>query len=118
MPKVIKDKPKSRGRPATGKDPLVGTRMAQDLIREIDAWAKRNAVGSRSEAIRRLIEQSLAGATAPRQLNKDAARKATELADREIDRVLGDQSTTGEERASRKRRLLSGPKEFRDLRRK
>jgi Arc/MetJ-type ribon-helix-helix transcriptional regulator len=118
MPKSIKVKPKKRGRPATGKDPLVGTRMPPDLIREIDAWAKHNTGGSRSEAIRRLIEQALAGAIAPRQLSKAAASKATEMAAREIDRVLGDHSATGEERASRKRRLLSGPKEFRDMRRK
>jgi Arc/MetJ-type ribon-helix-helix transcriptional regulator len=118
MPKSIKAKRKGRGRPATGKDPFVGTRMPQHLIREIDAWAKHNTGASRSEAIRRLIEQALAGTiAAPRHLNKGAARKATEMAGHEIDR-LGDQAATGEERASRKRRLLSGPKEFRDMRRK
>jgi hypothetical protein len=39
------------------------------------------------------------------------------MAAREID-LLGDQSATGEERASRKRKLIRGPKEFRDMRRK
>jgi hypothetical protein len=43
--------------------------------------------------------------------------KAAELAAREIDR-LGDKAASGEERASRKRRLIAGPKEFRGLRRK
>jgi hypothetical protein len=57
-----------------------------------------------------------AGTIAPSQRSK-RARKATNMAAHEIDR-LGDQSATGEERASRKRRLLSGPKEFRDMRRK
>jgi Arc/MetJ-type ribon-helix-helix transcriptional regulator len=118
MPKLIKAKPKKRGRPATGKDPLVGTRMPHDFIRRIDAWAKQNTGGSRSEAIRRLIDQALAGTNAPRQLSKAAARKATEMAAREIDRVLGDQSETDDERDSRKRRLLSGPIELRDIRRK
>jgi hypothetical protein len=37
------------------------------------------------------------------------------MADREIDR-LGDQAVTKEERARRKRRLIKGPREFRDLR--
>ncbi len=44
-----------------------------------------------------------------------SAPKAAELAAREIDRI-GDPSASGEERASRKRRLLHGPKEFRDIR--
>jgi hypothetical protein len=116
MRKSKKVKPKRRGRPATGKDPLVGTRMPQDLIREIDAWAKR-ADWSRSKAIRSLVEQALAHAKTQRPLSRIAARKAAELADREIDR-LGDKAATGEERASRKRRLIAGPKEFRDMRRK
>ena len=50
--------PKKRGRPATGKDPLVSTRMPTALIGEIDAWANRGAV-KRSEAIRRLVELGL-----------------------------------------------------------
>jgi len=45
-----------------------------------------------------------------------AVSKASELAGREIDRVA-DQSATAQDRASRKRRLLKGPKEFRDMRR-
>ena len=47
--------------------------------------------------------------------SKDTS-KATELARKEIDRVA-DQSATAQDRASRKRRLLKGPKEFRDMRR-
>jgi hypothetical protein len=71
-------------------EPLISARMPQDLIREIDAWAKR-ADWSRSKAIRSLIEQALAHAKERRPLSKIAARKAAELADREIDR-LGDQA--------------------------
>jgi hypothetical protein len=37
------------------------------------------------------------------------------MAGREID-PLGDQAATGEERAHRKRRLIKGPREFRDMR--
>src|SRR5262245_40025710 len=43
------------------------------------------------------------------------AAKAREMASREIDRLL-DPSATDEERQRRKRRLLKGPKEFRDIR--
>jgi Arc/MetJ-type ribon-helix-helix transcriptional regulator len=58
MAKSITVQPKKRGRPATGKDPLVGARFPQDLIDAIDAWAAKNDA-SRSEAIRRLVELGL-----------------------------------------------------------
>jgi hypothetical protein len=45
---------------------------------------------------------------------KRSQRKAAEMAGREIDR-LGDQPVTSKERAQRKRRLVKGPREFRDL---
>jgi hypothetical protein len=41
--------------------------------------------------------------------------KAADLAGAQIDR-LADRSATDEQRANRKRRLLKGPKEFRDIR--
>jgi hypothetical protein len=86
----------------------------------IDAWrVKQEGSPSRSAAIRRLAELGLIrAAPAPRQPSKANRRKATELADREIDRVLSDQPVTGEEKATRKRRLIKGLKEFRDMRRK
>ena len=51
-----------------------------------------------------------------RQRSPNATAKARDLADQEIDK-LSDQSVTAEERQERKRRLLKGPKEFRDIRR-
>jgi Arc/MetJ-type ribon-helix-helix transcriptional regulator len=59
MPKSIAVKPKKRGRPATGKDPLIGVRIRPPLVTQIDQWAADEQV-SRSEAIRRLIEKALA----------------------------------------------------------
>ncbi len=50
-----------------------------------------------------------------RRISKGAKRKAAEMAGQEIDR-LGDWAATGEERAQRKRRLIKGPREFRDVR--
>ena len=38
------------------------------------------------------------------------------MADREIERHLGDQAVNNEERARRKRQLIQGPREFRDMR--
>lgn len=47
--------------------------------------------------------------------SEKATAKAAEMAGKEIDR-LSDRSATDGQRASRKRRLLKGPKEFRDIR--
>jgi len=55
--KVIPKK-RGRGRPATGKDPLVALRLPVELIGKIDDWAKRNSL-SRSAAIRSMVERCL-----------------------------------------------------------
>jgi Arc/MetJ-type ribon-helix-helix transcriptional regulator len=111
--KSIRVKPKRRGRPATGKDPLVGARLPPNMIREIDQWASRNSV-SRSEAIRRLVERSLAKET--RFDVKDTeAKRAQELADHTAERII-DKSIPFEEQERRKRALIKGPKEFREMR--
>jgi len=81
----------------------------------VDAWSARQSdQRGRSEAIRRLLELGLASAQRTGARTNKAA-KASELAGQEIDR-LGDPSATDEERQVRKRRLLKGPKEFRDIR--
>ena len=49
---------KKRGRPATGKDPLLSARLPQELIAGIEKWAKLNDI-SRSEAVRRLLVYAL-----------------------------------------------------------
>ena len=59
MKKSIKVTPKrKRGRPATGRDPHVTSRMPQTLIDRVEDWAAANDTG-RSEAIRRLVELGL-----------------------------------------------------------
>lgn len=59
MKKSIKVHPKKkRGRPATGKDPLVSARLPQKLIDQVERWAASNEA-SRSEAIRQLVELAL-----------------------------------------------------------
>lgn len=59
MAKSIEVIPKKRGRPATGKDPLLTIRAPAELIASIEAWAEREGL-SRSDAVRQLIEAGLA----------------------------------------------------------
>jgi hypothetical protein len=107
---------KQRGAPATGKGTLTGLRLQAGLLARIDRWAaSQEDDPSRPEAIRRLVELGLALAQPARVRTKKAAQ-AAEMASQEIDR-LGDPSATDEERQLRKRRLIRGPREFRDLRR-
>jgi len=57
-----------RTRTATGgtprisaqRDAIFGFRLPAHLIEQVDLWANANAVPSRTEAVRRLLEQALA----------------------------------------------------------
>jgi hypothetical protein len=91
--------------------------MRPDELKSIDAWIKTQPAPrpSRPEAIRRLVEEALAGAQQSQKRSKDAASKAREMAGEELDR-LGDASLSADERERRKRRLTKGPSEFRDMR--
>jgi Arc/MetJ-type ribon-helix-helix transcriptional regulator len=114
--KSKKAKSKKRRRPATGTDSLVGVRLPDEMLRQVDAWAKREDITSRSEAIRRLVHQSLIAASQqPRRGSHKGASKASEWAGQEVDRVA-DPSLPAEEQERRKRRLTRGPKEFRAMR--
>ena len=53
--------------------------------------------------------------TMSRRPSKEAARAAFQLAAREVENIA-DKSVPAEERESRKRQLIRGPKEFRDIR--
>jgi hypothetical protein len=92
--------------------------LGTSILTALDEWRRRQRnLPSREVAIRLLVERGLADSTTTtaRQLRKGGRRKAAEMAGREIDR-LGDQSVTNEERTRRKRRLIKGPREFRDVR--
>lgn len=58
MKKSIPVVPKKRGRPATGRDPLLTGRVPAEMIVAVEEWAERHKV-SRSEAVRRLIQLGL-----------------------------------------------------------
>jgi len=108
---------KKRGPPPTGKGTLIGLRLQPRPLARVDRWAaSQEDDPSRPEAIRRLVELGLANTQRATARTRKAA-KASELAGQEVDR-LGDPLATDEERQLRKRRLISGPKEFRDIRRR
>ena len=109
-------KKRGRGRPKVGAVPVM-VRLLPGQATSVDAWRGRQTDRpGRPEAIRRLVERALgAEPPAPRARSKGAP-KAAEMASHEINK-LGDKSATDEERATRKRRLISGPKEFRGMRR-
>src|SRR5437868_10099169 len=117
MPKRVRALPKKkRGRPATGRDPVTAIRLPEDLRVRVEAWAtEQRDTPSRSEAIRRLVEIGLAGARAVRPTNKKSAAKAAGLAGGMID-YLSDHAAPADVREKRKRRLLKGPPEFREMR--
>jgi hypothetical protein len=121
MKKLIKVMPKKRrGRPATGKDPQVVLRMPATLIAAVDSWAAANGA-IRSEAIRRLVEIGLTVKTKGRlkgeepKQRQEPKQRARDMAGNTIDRMT-DTTASPDDQASRKRRLLKGPEEFRNVR--
>ena len=90
--------------------------LSDEFLARVDVWAARqDDEPGRSEAIRRLVEMALATAKPALKRNKKTAAKAADLAGTMID-WLGDKSAPPEEQAKRKRRLLKGPSEFREMR--
>jgi hypothetical protein len=115
MKKSIKVQPKKRGRPATGKDPLLTVRAPREVIEEIEDWASKNGL-SRSAAVRRLLELGLTVRTPAKPGSKPGRRqRAQELAANAIEKII-DPTAPPEERAQRRRRLTKGPTEFREAR--
>jgi Arc/MetJ-type ribon-helix-helix transcriptional regulator len=115
MKRPTKSIENKKNRAPPEQDPFSAIRLSPKLTAAIDKWAEKNGVSSRSEAIRRLLALGLATSQPLRRRNLEAASKALELAAQELDKLI-DPSTPDEERKMRKRRLLRGPKEFRDMR--
>ena len=113
----------ARGRPAGGQTASVAVRLPADLVTTIDAWAAehiwagKHTVASRSEVVRRLVEMALAQSPRAKTAGGGVtAQQAAELAERQIDRII-DPTAPADERQARKRHILKGPREFRDIRR-
>jgi hypothetical protein len=105
MKKSIKvDQKKGRGRPATGRGTMVSSRIPPPLVDNVDDWALRNET-TRSDAIRRLVELGLASQVRSTPSQRLRAETLSSL-------PVG--SADEGEKASRMRRLLKGPEEFRE----
>ena len=55
-----KPKESRRGRPATGRDPVVAVRLPHEIITDVDRLARTLGLSSRSDAIRYMIIRSTA----------------------------------------------------------
>jgi hypothetical protein len=116
MSKSITRTRKSRGRPPTGAE-SVHLRVLPEQSAAIDAWIEKQKEPdlSRPEAIRRLVELGLTVRTKPKQTPAARVVRAKELASKAIDSLTVG-APDNEETASRKRRLIKGPEEFREMR--
>jgi hypothetical protein len=89
-------------------------RLLPDQAARLDRWRKGLADSpGRPEAIRRLLEQNLPASS--RAHGHAGAHKASELAAKTVE-GLADKSRPASEHARAKRRLIHGPKEFREIR--
>jgi hypothetical protein len=116
MSKSIRDIPKTkRGRPkTTGQGAGIMVRAHDEFLSSLDAWiTKQKEQGlSRPEAIRRLVELGLTVRVhKPKQAPADRLARSKELASKTIDSLTA--GIPHEEKATRKRRLIKGPEEFR-----
>jgi hypothetical protein len=114
-------------RPKIGSTPIM-LRLPPDLLADLDRWIAdvarkmKASGGSRPEAIRNILQnhfetQRHHWAREDTRKPKPAKRnQSADLAGRTID-AIDDQSALAEDRAKRKRRLLKGPHEFREMRR-
>jgi Arc/MetJ-type ribon-helix-helix transcriptional regulator len=101
---------------AGGTGTRIGVDLPADVLARLDSWVEsQNDRPSRPEAIRRLVELALTGPFASTAASRQRRKKAAQLAGNVLDR-LTDDSATVEEQEKRKRRLIRGPLEFRDMR--
>jgi hypothetical protein len=103
---------RKRGRLGAGRDPVSAVRLPADLTKEIDRWSEQDNC-SRSEGIRRLIELGLTVSQGRRSASMSQSARAASLAGEQLDR-MEDAGASIEERATRKHKLLNGPRASRE----
>ncbi|MBT1516456.1 hypothetical protein KIP88_39150 [Bradyrhizobium sp. SRL28] len=96
-------------------------RLPETVLASVEHWAmSQEDQPPRSQAIRQLVEIGLSKSTPakrPKVLStaKQGAERAAELAADVIGKQMP--NTSNEEKATRRRRLIKGPSEFRGVRR-
>lgn len=92
-------------------------RVQPPLMDALDGWISKQEppFPSRPEAIRRLVEIGLSVDRPQAQTSVRKAAKAKRMAGEAIDDLTDKKASTADQ-AHRKRTLLSGPEEFRDVR--
>ena len=112
----IKTKPKKARASVPDRDPMMGSRAAPVLRASIVKWAENQTdAPTLSEATRRLVALGLTVKTKGRQSKEGQKLRAREMAGNTID-DMSDTKANPDDQASRKRRLLKGPEEFRGVR--
>jgi hypothetical protein len=112
---ISKTRKSGRGRPFVGATPIQ-VRMPPDEVANLDNWiSNQKTQHTRPEAIRRLVEKAIGRSPHRARPNREKAKKASALADRTAQRLV-DKSIPAEEQQRRKRALIKGPKEFREIR--
>jgi Arc/MetJ-type ribon-helix-helix transcriptional regulator len=117
MKKSISVNKNARGRPKKkgGVHPVSAVRLSPEVGTAVDRWAAtQDDKPSRSEAIRRLVELGLTEKTKSAPSERQRAALA-DLVSKAIDSLTVG-TAESDVKASRKRRLLKGPEEFRDVR--
>jgi hypothetical protein len=104
---------KKMGRPPGKRfSETIPARLEPQTISAVEAWAVAHDV-SRSEAIRRLVELGLTVKSKGRPKRGESKQRARDLAGFALDE-MSDTTASAMDQASRKRRLIKGPSEFRD----
>jgi len=113
---ISRTEKRSRGRPATNPTSIHLT-LAPSPLADVDRWIEKQKEPdlTRPEAIRRLVELGLTVGGKPKQTTAATADRAKELASKAIDSLTAG-APNKDEKASRKRRLIKGPEEFREVR--
>jgi hypothetical protein len=94
----------------------MGFRASPILRASIVKWAEGQPdKPTLSDAIRNLVELGLTVGAKPKQAPAERAARAKELASKAID-TLTVGASDDDAKANRKRRLIKGPEEFRELR--
>jgi hypothetical protein len=95
----------------------INVRIKRDLLASLDRWigGLSGAKLSRQEAIRRLVEMGLGQSPDRGRLSSTSRAHASAMAANVVDQ-LTDTMAPEEEQQKRKRKLIHGPREFREIR--